>query len=182
MWFETGLAKLQAFVVEFPSVDPGQNVGIPVITPDVLFPGLDDGPKREALAAQCRAQRIQASAQVQNFSLLGVVLIVVAALLLLVIQLSLEAILDKTSKSPDRTALVGAWDADEMLELWKGMADPFGEARWGRSWFGVPFSDDPDGMVKPPAGGSQVRLLPSVESQVELADFGRRPERSWLAD
>ncbi|KAI8710968.1 hypothetical protein NCS52_01510200 [Fusarium sp. LHS14.1] len=178
-WFETQLAKLQAHVVEFASVpDLGPNIDI--TTPGMLFDSPETEAARAALDQQCGTQKIQSSGQAQNFSLLGVVLIVLLGVVLLLVEWSLEPLFERLSRhSPEKMALMEAWNADEKLELWRAQANPDRTIQWRTSWFGVPYLDNRDVAVERPAfarhetDGSEIRLVqPGDESEVELEHLG----------
>lgn len=175
-WFETQLAKLQSHVVEFASV-PDLGPNIDVTTQGMLFNGPETEGARAALDQQCGTQKIQSSGQAQNFSLLGVVLIVLVGVILVLIEWSLEPLFERLSRhSFEKRALMEAWNADEKLELWRAQANLDRTISWKTSsWFGVPYLDTRDVVVGRPAlarhecDGSEIGLIqPGNDSEGEL--------------
>ena len=152
-WFETALVKMQSYILRFASQPPTQSHQefVPAEHPDILH--------------QCEIQRIQASAQVQNFSFLGIALLVGVALILTVVQLSVEGMSKKISRnSPKRLSLLEAWAADEALELWRAAVDPESKEDWNRSRLGVPYIKFGPSFV----GGSETSLQDWPPSQYSL--------------
>jgi len=92
-WFQTNLAKLQAYMVDFASNTVGLS---PFTTPSSPF-----NTRTPELAAayqpvqeQCANQLVQTAGEVQNFSFLGVMTIVCVSASLMALDWSLERIVD----------------------------------------------------------------------------------------
>jgi len=52
--------------------------------------GMPNGPQKNAAIFQCQNQRIQSSAEIQNFNFVGVIIVIVFSFVVIVIGLSLK--------------------------------------------------------------------------------------------
>ena len=99
-WFHTSLAKLQAYMVEFASNTAGLgHFGI-VQSPysNRITLGERSTIASQVLQGQYENQLIQTAGDVQNFSFLGVMIIVCASLSLVLLDCSLERIVNFVNK------------------------------------------------------------------------------------
>lgn len=114
-WFETSLVILQSRIAAFPanvqnsnfsSIQSPQNFGL-------------GSPVDDALASQCNNQRIRATSQYQNFSFLGVLLIVILSVVLIIAGLASEKVLELVRKLRGHATgyKQSARHADDKLEL-----------------------------------------------------------------
>jgi hypothetical protein len=112
-WFQTNLARLQSYVVDFPS-----NAGKLGPRGTVLSPYGGDGETDAVLRDQCRSQLVQTAGEVQNFHFAGVVAIVCVSGALLLLDFVLEPLVNllgrrKGWESPAKRAR----QADDKLHL-----------------------------------------------------------------
>ncbi|KAL1838710.1 hypothetical protein VTJ49DRAFT_2275 [Mycothermus thermophilus] len=140
-WFQTMLARLQAGVVEF-SVKEGTSP----------FETLQREKNRslavlpEMLKGQCPIQLVRTAGEVQNFSVLGVFLVLAVSVVLIIVNLTLEWIVDFVgSKREGRPMPRAAWarQADSKYHLLRlaltGSRNYDGSARkWMLGRWGVP--------------------------------------------
>ncbi|TKA30936.1 hypothetical protein B0A54_14544 [Friedmanniomyces endolithicus] len=106
-WFATALARLQQSVVDFAVGPTNAPAGVDIVYPTSL-------PDK----AMCRVVKIRAPAGVQNFSLLGVLIILVVGTLLILVGLVIDKIgglLQKCFRARPSGRL--AWVLDEKLQL-----------------------------------------------------------------
>ncbi|KAK0280294.1 hypothetical protein LTR54_001095 [Friedmanniomyces endolithicus] len=106
-WFATALARLQQSVVDFAVGPTNAPAGVDIVYPTSL-------PDK----AMCRMVKIRAPAGVQNFSLLGVLIILVVGTLLILVGLVIDKIgglLQKCFRARPSGRL--AWVLDEKLQL-----------------------------------------------------------------
>jgi hypothetical protein len=85
-WFETSLAKMQASFVEFVAND----VDGSYITVNSIKDNTSD-PLEKDLFQQCYSQRIQATSSVQNFCLLGILVVICIRIFLIGLSLVLDS-------------------------------------------------------------------------------------------
>jgi hypothetical protein len=128
-WFETSLAKMQASFVEFVAND----VDGSYITVNSIKDNTSD-PLDKALLQQCHSQRIQATSFVQNFSLLGILVVICIRVFLIVLSLVLESCISFLRKvvnteTGQMRQLAGEADnnikspSDGSGEFWPGLLD-----------------------------------------------------------
>ncbi|KAK4102384.1 hypothetical protein N658DRAFT_485216 [Parathielavia hyrcaniae] len=170
-WFQTTLAKLQAFVVDYPdnpeSDTPGN--GSAVLRPY----SLNVGPASEATrefddwwVSMCANQLVRTAGEVQNFTFFGVVLVVVACAVLMLLDLMLERLVELVFWRWLRRGPAARWarqarqarQADEQLQLLRrALSCPCGDdidgvAQWKLGRWGIPVVEG--------VGGGQVDFRP----------------------
>ncbi|KAK0285204.1 hypothetical protein LTR35_005406 [Friedmanniomyces endolithicus] len=106
-WFATSLARLQQSMVDYAVGPTNAPAGVDIVYPTSL-------PDK----AMCRAVKIRAPAGVQNFSLLGVLIILIVGTLLILVGIVIDKIgglLQKCFRARPSGRL--AWVLDEKLQL-----------------------------------------------------------------
>ncbi|RKK71041.1 hypothetical protein BFJ69_g11312 [Fusarium oxysporum] len=127
-WFQTNLAMLQAYVVEFASN-----------TADLGPFGYVQPPKSRYEQEQCTQQLVQAVGEVQNFSVCGMLIIVCVSAALVLLDCSLERIVDFVDDFYGRDSMARrARQADNKLHLLR-MA--LGGNEWVLGRWGIPVRD-----------------------------------------
>jgi hypothetical protein len=143
-WFQSSLAKMQGFMVQFASKRDVQPP-LYVITPD-RFSGIHTPPGfSEAMSDICNKQFIQSTGQAQSFSFLGLMIVVVVTVLLLILSFTIESCISRGRKKQDILTTSSrsiAGQADGKLHLLRmAIGD---ETRSNVSWYlgkcGVPVS------------------------------------------
>lgn len=140
-WFQTVLARLQASLVEFASNDNGLS---PYATPVSTVSSRTLFNHSAAFNHQCTNQLVSTAGEVQNFNLVGIIVIICLSLLLILLDWSLESIVNLINKrrgwdSPSKRAR----QADAKLHLLRMALD--GTIRetsgWGSGSLGIPVLD-----------------------------------------
>ncbi|EXM15019.1 hypothetical protein FoTM2_001973 [Fusarium oxysporum f. sp. vasinfectum] len=127
-WFQTNLAMLQAYVVDFASN-----------TADLGPFGYVQPPKSRYQQEQCTQQLVQAVGEVQNFSVCGMLIIVCVSAALVLLDCSLERIVDFVDDFYGRDSMARrARQADNKLHLLR-MA--LGGNEWVLGRWGIPVRD-----------------------------------------
>ncbi|KAK2484291.1 hypothetical protein H9L39_06083 [Fusarium oxysporum f. sp. albedinis] len=127
-WFQTNLAMLQAYVVDFASN-----------TADLGPFGYVEPPRSTYQQEQCTQQLVQAVGEVQNFSVCGMFIIVCVSAALVLLDCSLERIVDFVDDFYGRDSMARrARQADNKLHLLR-MALEGNECVLGR--WGIPVRD-----------------------------------------
>ncbi|KAI6777574.1 uncharacterized protein J7T54_004870 [Emericellopsis cladophorae] len=125
MWFETGLARLQANVAKFPDQPlEGNDSDALQLVPASRLTG--DTSVDRALEDMCGEQRVHSTSQVQNFSLIGLVILVGSITLLAAIC----GLLVPRVASWMFSNGYSEWKKDEVLAVWKMAYDPQGRMKW----------------------------------------------------
>ncbi|KAF5700350.1 hypothetical protein FMUND_14363 [Fusarium mundagurra] len=151
-WFQTNLAMLQASVVDFASN-----------TADLGAFGYVEPPKNRYQRDQCTNQLVQAVGEVQNFSVCGMLVIVCVSAALILLDYSLERIVDFVDDFYQRDSMAKrARQADNKLHLLR-MA--LGGDDWLLGCWGIPVRDSAVKYDRPCGskqlvsyGGSKTRL------------------------
>lgn len=86
-WFETSLAKLQSYVVEYAA-----NIADLGPTGSVLAPSPDADPETQAALDQCSNQRIRNFGSYQSFSFLGLMIVICVGLTIILLSWIVEPI------------------------------------------------------------------------------------------
>ncbi|KAM3538620.1 hypothetical protein ARSEF1564_008467 [Beauveria bassiana] len=135
-WFQTVLAGLQAQIVDFASNDNGLR---PYATPQTHFSSRDRG-SVTAVRDQCGNQLVQTAGEVQNFSFSGVMIIVCISTILILIDLSLESIINYATRQREwKSASKRARQADNKLHLLRMALGPVQNGHaWQRGTFDIP--------------------------------------------
>ncbi|KAG4253099.1 hypothetical protein FPRO03_07059 [Fusarium proliferatum] len=106
-WFQTNLAMLQAYVIDFASN-----------TADLGAYGYVEPPRSSHQRDQCTNQLVQAVGEVQNFSVCGVLIIICVSAVLILLDCSLERIADFIDDFCKRDAIAKrARQGDNKLHL-----------------------------------------------------------------
>ncbi|KAL2136873.1 hypothetical protein VTI74DRAFT_599 [Chaetomium olivicolor] len=114
-WFQTGLARLQAIVVEFAVKTNTTKIGGREAQDKGRF---GTKPLTEGQRDQCKNQLVRAVGEVQNFSLVGVLVIVCVSSALIVMDFSLERVVDVVESCfGRRTTARDAREVDGKLHL-----------------------------------------------------------------
>jgi hypothetical protein len=128
-WFQTNIAMLQAYVINFAS-----NAA------DLSPFGYVEPPKGRYQQDQCTQQLVQAVGEVQNFSVCGMMIIVCVSAALVLLDCSLEQIVDFVDKFYCRDSIAKrARQANDKLHLLR-MA--LGGNEWELGRWGVPVRND----------------------------------------
>ncbi|KAF5590574.1 uncharacterized protein FSUBG_10790 [Fusarium subglutinans] len=128
-WFQTNLAMLQAHVVDFASN-----------TADLGPFGYVEPPRNSHLQDQCTKQLVRAVGEVQNFSVCGMLIIVCVSAALILLDCSLERIVDFVDDFYERDSVAGrARQGDNKLHLLR-MA--LGGDDWTLGRWGIPVRDN----------------------------------------
>jgi hypothetical protein len=170
-WFETSLAKLQSYIVQFVQNDVDPDGPFKLREPSYL----PDDPKGfvAALQSQCTNQRIQTTGRVQSFSVLGLFLVVfltlVIAIIAVILEKSVSLLRDGRISSRD-TAL----QADDSLHLLRMVLENRAHERdvdhgWRNTPLGVPVCDT-DAIVSRPSMGTNRLANYRWDSSVSSAD------------
>jgi hypothetical protein len=129
-WFQTSLAKLQAYVVDYASNTGGLSRFGAVESPNSNRTNLSDN---LIMRDHCVNQLVQTSGDVQNFSFLGVMIIACFSVFLVLLNLSLEPIINFASRLMKSAAVIKeARHADDKLNLL--LAALGGRMAGGSSW------------------------------------------------
>ena len=180
-WFQTNLAQLQAAVVGFAA-----NAGHPgpVDAPrDVTAEYVPDEAAREALERQCGSQLVRTAGEVQNFSFLGVLLVVGLCLFFIFVDWMLEPVADLLWRWTGRGQRArSARLADDKLHLLRlALSGREGESSgvWKLGRLGIPIRDGcaVDGLRGPAADVS----LDSLQLGPGVVVDGVSPTRSRQA-
>lgn len=132
-WFESSLALLQWETVNYASK-------LIVPSPHIYFQPLEESPnilpkQRPAFRSLCENQMIRSSGQVQNFSFLGLMIVVCITILLVITAASLEWCVDRAHRKKGWLSSLHkatARQADHKLHLLRmALGD---ESRSGVSW------------------------------------------------
>ncbi|KAJ9427824.1 hypothetical protein FOXG_18867 [Fusarium oxysporum f. sp. lycopersici 4287] len=127
-WFQTNLAMLQAYVVDFASN-----------TADLGSFGYVKPPRDRYQKEQCTSQLVQAVGEAQNFSVCGILIIVCISAALVLLDCSLERIVDFVDDFYGRDSMArSARQADNKLHLLR-MA--LGGNEWVLGRWGIPVRD-----------------------------------------
>jgi hypothetical protein len=136
---------MQASVVEYTSNDPNLGVTSYISRPtddDFLDPG-SPTELSNAFERQCKTQIIKSSQNVQNFSVLGLIIVVVLTAFLLVVSLTLETIMKLVRAKEGVVSYSGiARQLDDKFHLLR-MAlgkGAYPEAEWMNASFDVPIT------------------------------------------
>ena len=153
-WFQTGLAKAQMSILEFAFTSVGlerlgpgvQTLGQTPFERWLVLPETQGG---QEYLRQCSNQLVQAVGEVQNFSLYGVLIIVLGSAAIVLLDCCLERIVDAFG---GRDSIAKrAREADSKLHLLR-MAltkTPGKENSWEPGSWAVPVRDDADLVYEP---------------------------------
>ena len=140
-WFQTSLAKLQAYVVDFAS--NAGNLG-PLGTADLLgyeHSGRSD-PLYSSFLDQCRSQLVQTEGQVQNFNFFGVLITVCLSGILILLDMTLERLVDLLNHQKGwQMASKRARQADDKLHLLRMALAREDEGNWRLGNWSIPVRD-----------------------------------------
>ncbi|KAF5689925.1 hypothetical protein FCIRC_1159 [Fusarium circinatum] len=141
-WFQTNLAMIQAHVVDFASNTAH------------LGPfGYVEPPRISYLQDQCTNQLVRAVGEVQNFSVCGMLIIVCVSAALILLDCSLERIVDFVDDFYERDSVARrARQGDNQLHLLR-MA--LGGDDWTLGRWGIPVRDN-DAKYNRPCGSKQL--------------------------
>ena len=114
-WFQTSLAKLQAYVVDYAS----NSVGLSQFgTVESSFSNRTNLVQNQVLESQCANQLVQTTGDIQNFTFMGVILIVCFSVFLVLLDWSLGMIIDLASRRVrSASVLKETREVDEKLHL-----------------------------------------------------------------
>jgi hypothetical protein len=153
-WFETSLAKFQGSIMEYAykrNLDPALTVWSPYgLTPN----GSLTSGRISALQDQCRNQLVQTAGEVQNFSFLGVLVVVSVSVILILLNICMPGVLKLVSRhSVGRRAR----QADDKLHLLRiALADAggaSGSSQWQLGAWDVPVIPGGIRVVRPDMAG-----------------------------
>ncbi|KAH8646918.1 hypothetical protein BX600DRAFT_443886 [Xylariales sp. PMI_506] len=140
-WFQTNIVKLQQYFNEYASqsgdLGPYGSVHSPS---DGFIPA-----ESQVLVEQCGSQLVRTSGEVQNFSFLGIMIIVLFSIVMFMLNIFMESILGLyyklTGKFPPQAV---ARQADTMLHLLRLALPSSGEgaAGWEAGSWGVPVANN----------------------------------------
>ncbi|KAI8680507.1 hypothetical protein NCS57_00331900 [Fusarium keratoplasticum] len=128
-WFQTSLAKLQAYIIEFAFKDAGSLGPYATVTSpqNLKATNSEEAAEASALQDQCKNQLVQVAAEVQNFSFLGVMIIACMTVFLVILDWTLENIVDLANrhirgKDPNGAAARQADNSWHLLRM--AIGDP----------------------------------------------------------
>lgn len=150
-WFQTGLANMQQRVVDY--VD-NPWAADPSVLLAVQPPQTWDNDTKDALTRQCSQQRVQSTNQYQNFSFVGVVVVLVVSVALIVLSWFLEGCVNKPRKAADAKYhhKYQAYRADGRLQLLRAAHERAGYAGWQHLLVEIPHRSTDLGMLLHPRG------------------------------
>ncbi len=163
-WFEISLAKLQALMVDWVERSWVRGNEQYVTIYDPRTSPKEAGPGGDFVAAerhQCHNQIIRSSTAIQNFSLVGIIIIVVVSCLIIGLELLLEPVVRLCRKWLHSRTGMGkdlVREADDKNTLLRLALEGVGiKAAWKLGLFGIPTTTDtvhvglpeyrPDGLV-----------------------------------
>jgi hypothetical protein len=176
-WFQTGLAKLQAYIVEYASNDAGSLGPYAEISSpyNVKTNDSKDADAYAALQKQCKNQLVQVSGEVQNFSFLGVMIIACGTVVLVLLDWTLETIVDLLSRCCRRgqTVAFTARQADSSWQLLRmAVGDPPAHGNgWELGRWGVPVLVQGNEAFGRPLGEDAAEGLVNYPTHLALADM-----------
>nr|RBQ94700.1 hypothetical protein FVER53263_07735 [Fusarium verticillioides] len=157
-WFQTNLAMLQAYVVDFASN-----------TADLGAFGYVEPPGNRHQRDQCTNQLVQAVGEVQNFSVCGILIIVCVSAALILLDFSLERIVDLVVDFYKRDSVARrARQADNKLHLLR-MA--LGGDDWVLGRWNIPVQDSA-AIYNRPCGSKQLVSYGTSEAGLTGEDTG----------
>ena len=122
---------------------------------------------RESLDAQCRNQRIQSTAEVQSFSLLGLLIVVATTFLCFIASLALEQAFTLMRRGSESNRSI-AREADEKLQLLRMAVVGDKEAEgWVSNAWNVPIRMSPAITGRPQMQNGLSTYSNSVERLLE---------------
>lgn len=143
-WFQTVLAQLQTFMVDFASNDDGLS---PYASAGPILTSRSTEYGRDLARHQCQNQLVQTVGESQNFSFLGLMIILCFSFLLILADLLLETVVSLVARLRKRpSSLKAARQADHILHLLRralGDSSNGFEARWTVGRFDVPIAAEP---------------------------------------
>lgn len=149
-WFQTALAMVQSYIVAFASNDNGLTPFATPATNTALRTVFDNA---NAYEKQCKGQLVQTAGEVQNFSLVGVLVIICVSVFLIFLQLAIEPLVDLVKlRSGWQSASKKARQADSKHHLLRMAlaATNQGDATWKRGTLDVPVLEQ-DAVVERPS-------------------------------
>lgn len=168
-WFQTGLARMQGLMLNFASTSIGVDrlgpLQPPGSSPLERLLVLPDQPGLEPYQYQCENQLVQAVGEVQNFSLCGVLVVVVGSVAIVLLDCCLERIVNAFSRRDSVSRR--AREADSKLHLLR-MAltrTPDKPSGWELGSWDVPVRHGADLVDEPTlwAGFTSYPRFPDVE-------------------
>lgn len=174
-WFQTSLAKLQAYVVEFASNTADLGPFGSVLSPHDRSANLslDEAAYYQALQDQCANQLVQTVGETQNFSFLGVVIIVCVSTSLVLLDCSLERIVDYIGRCSGWESITRtARQADNRLHLLRmALIGPTEDGNnWERGGWDVPVLDGTVRFNRPTISKGLVSYVMSSEPVEDSAN------------
>jgi len=144
-WFQTSLARIQAYVVDFAS-----NAGKLGSLGTVVSPYVDRNELSMALQNQCRNQLVQTAGEVQNFHFIGIVIIVCFSATLVLLDFALEPLAGLFCKHMRRDSPTErARQADDKLHLLRMALANGDSGDWELGKGGVPVRGSDGNFVRP---------------------------------
>ncbi|WKT51599.1 hypothetical protein QSH57_016569 [Fusarium oxysporum f. sp. vasinfectum] len=120
-WFQTSLAKLQAYMIEYAFKDARSLGPYAIVTSprNLNATNSEEAAENSAALDQCKNQLVQVAAEVQNFSFLGVMIIAGVTVFLVLLDWTLESIVDMVNRHFRQKNLEGtaARQADNSWHL-----------------------------------------------------------------
>ena len=150
-WFETSLAKTQLYIFDF--VSNTADLG-PYGWVESVYSWNDSSGTRDALIQQCSNQRIQSAGLVQNFSFLGIMIVVCVSGLFIIVGLTLDTCVafaraHKGKLSESINAKENARQADEKLHLLRMALQGAGVERWETGAWDIPVTAEEVKVCRP---------------------------------
>ncbi|KAH8692522.1 hypothetical protein GQ44DRAFT_734045 [Phaeosphaeriaceae sp. PMI808] len=153
-WFQTTLAKLQTYVVDYAANPDLENLVGRVVLHG-FEPGIETDPATHEWAvawrSMCTNQLVRTAGEVQNFNFLGVVLVIAASVMLVLLSLILEQLIDLITRRRRGNSLAAkqARQADEQLHLLRmALKNSTAETDSGSGWelgrWGIPVLNGSD--------------------------------------
>lgn len=169
-WFQTGMVKLQAYMVEWAAKADGVEAFITTDSPygDKAVRSKSAG-ELAALREACENQLVQTAGEVQNFSFAGVLVIACVSVLLIGTDLVLERAVDGVQRIFRKrgSVAVTARQADHRLHLLRmvlGEPDEAGNA-WELGDAGVPVLRDAGNVRRPGLSGGLAKYHTDINGR-----------------
>lgn len=166
-WFQTSLAKIQAYAVEYTSntANLGQHgfVGFPQL----------NGTTHDAWMNQCSNQKIRNTGNYQTFSFFGLIFTASVGCFIIVLALCLRHVVDGIRRllyHKQLTAHECAYVADDKYQTQRMLFENLGHGTWQGCLHGSPWCSD-DARIPNPVNdhGIAVRYPPSIKNPASPA-------------
>lgn len=174
-WFQTVLAELQASIVNYASSDDGLN---PYTTPTSAFGKRSTLYSNDVAAQQCKNQLVRTTGEVQNFSFLGVMIIVFFSGFLIALDLLMEPVVNLFNRRREwRSMAMRARQADNKLHLLRmalRIPSQAGKDDWAPGASDIPIIDGAE-QFRRPMVSDNLTWYPTSHSIQNIQNDQKRP-------